>query len=267
MAGGGLPRGKRIMMKQVYRFAQIAFPCLVLLFYCVPDIDLSISRALWSIDQTFWGTKVTWMTLVHENLGKLLAVVVVAMFIGWGLTWLSVVPYTLKRHRKSLGFMLLAVIIGPGLVVNLLFKDQWGRARPVQIVEFGGERQFTPAWAMSHECKKNCSFVCGDTSLGFVLIAGAFISRRPRFWFITSLLVGGLLGFMRIAQGGHFLSDVIFSWYAVLFSVWLVARWLRPGQWHQVFKPSRIPVDDTTDTPLAPSNSKSSHNYYKDCSS
>jgi len=31
---------------------------------------------------------------------------------------------------------------------------------------------------------------------------------------------------MRSAQGGHFLSDVIFSFYIVYFSAWLLHRWL-----------------------------------------
>jgi lipid A 4'-phosphatase len=31
-------------------------------------------------------------------------------------------------------FLVLCLSVGPGLVVNVLLKDQWGRARPVQIV-------------------------------------------------------------------------------------------------------------------------------------
>src|SRR5579885_660865 len=41
--------------------------------------------------------------------------------------------------------LLLALAIGPGLIVNTLFKDHWGRARPSQITVFAGEKRFTPA--------------------------------------------------------------------------------------------------------------------------
>jgi hypothetical protein len=35
-------------------------------------------------------------------------------------------------------FILLSVILGPGLLVNLVFKDHWGRPRPRQVVALGG---------------------------------------------------------------------------------------------------------------------------------
>ncbi len=223
------------MMKQFYRSAQVAFPLLVVLFLAFPQIDLQVSASLWAPDSGFWGQHLAWMGLLHQHIGKLLALCVLVALVAWGLSWVKADPFKLKKHRKSLAFLLLAIILGPGLIVNVLLKDQWGRARPGQVTEFGGINQFTPAWVVSGECAKNCSFVCGDASLGFILIAGVFVSRRPRVWVIASVLLGGLVGYVRIAQGGHFLSDVIFSWYAVIFSVWLTARWLQPGCWDRVF--------------------------------
>ena len=223
------------MIRYVYRLAQIAFPLLVVLFLLFPQIDLAISQSLWSPQTGFWGAQQGWMELLHKHLGKVLALALLIILCALCLTWIKANPLNIKRHRKSLVFLLVAAVVGPGLVVNLLLKDQWGRARPAQVAEFGGERQFTSAWVISDACGKNCSFVCGDASVGFLLVAGVFVSRRPRLWLVASLLAGGVLGYMRIAQGGHFFSDVIFSWYAVIFSVWLVARWLRPGRWDKVF--------------------------------
>ena len=48
--------------------------------------------------------------------------------------------------------------------------------------------------------------VCGDASLGYALVAIAFVSRRPRFWFVGGFAVGTALGLMRMGQGGHFLT-------------------------------------------------------------
>ncbi len=120
----------------------------------------------------------------------------------WGLT------------RKKLTFVLMAVLLGPGLVVNVILKDNWGRARPVQVIEFGGKAQYTPPLVISKACNKNCSFVCGHASAGFMFVALAFLfKRREKEIFWASLFAGSLIGFVRIAQGGHFLSDVIFSFF------------------------------------------------------
>lgn len=76
------------------------------------------------------------------------------------------------------------------------------------------------------QCQRNCAFACGDASVGFFFLAPAFIlAKRRRAWLAVGLAAGGLLGLMRLAQGGHFLSDVIFSFYIVYFSAWLLHRW------------------------------------------
>jgi lipid A 4'-phosphatase len=121
-------------------------------------------------------------------------------------------------------FVLLSLAIGPGLIVNAGLKDHWGRARPSQIVEFGGTHLFTPALQPAHECARNCSFVAGDPSAGFFLLAFALLVplpwRRPAI--AGALGVGLLLGLSRIAQGGHFLSDVVFAGLIVGGVTWLL---------------------------------------------
>lgn len=135
-------------------------------------------------------------------------------------------PTWLAGRRKQAAYVLLVLVVGPGLLVNSLFKDNWGRARPDQVRQFDGPRQFTPAWLPSDQCHKNCSFVCGDASVGFVILSLGFVSRRPRRWLIAGIATGGMLGLMRIGQGGHFLSDVIFSFYVVYLAAWLLHRWM-----------------------------------------
>ena len=45
----------------------------------------------------------------------------------------------LASCRKNVIFILLFLALGPGLVVNLMLKDQLGRARPREVVDFGGD--------------------------------------------------------------------------------------------------------------------------------
>ena len=47
-----------------------------------------------------------------------------------------------RRIKMALYGFILGPIIGCGLLANLYFKDTWGRARPVNITEFGGNKIF-----------------------------------------------------------------------------------------------------------------------------
>ena len=93
---------------------------------------------------------------------------------------------------------------------NILLKDMWGRARPNDIIEFGGKDVFTPWYKFGDSCVSNCSFVSGDASVGFALIVFYFITKKNIFIYL-SILFGTSLGFIRIIAGGHFFSDVVFS--------------------------------------------------------
>ena len=41
---------------------------------------------------------------------------------------------------------IVSFIMGPGILVNSVFKDHWGRARPVTVEQFGGDLVFSPVW-------------------------------------------------------------------------------------------------------------------------
>ncbi|HEU0117163.1 MAG TPA: phosphatase PAP2 family protein, partial [Alphaproteobacteria bacterium] len=119
---------------------------------------------------------------------------------------------------KKWAFLFLALILGPCLIANVIFKDHWGRARPREIVEFGGTRHFSPALVPQEVVKKNESFISGDAAFGFYLPSFAYVvpmvsrkrnlSRRV-FW--SCMGVGSLFGLSRLAMGAHFLSDIIYA--------------------------------------------------------
>ena len=77
-------------------------------------------------------------------------------------------------------FVLAALALGPGLVVNAGFKDHWGRARPRDVTQFSGERTFTPALQPTDQCDRNCSFVAGHPSVAFWLAALGFAAASHR---------------------------------------------------------------------------------------
>jgi lipid A 4'-phosphatase len=126
------------------------------------------------------------------------------------------------KFRKEAVYLLLVLGLGPGLVVNQVFKEHWGRARPAAVREFGGDKTFTPAFAVSDQCRRNCSFVSGHAAQGFYFCALGFLARRRRLWFAAGLGMGGAVGLARMAQGKHFLSDIVFAFFFVYFSAKLL---------------------------------------------
>lgn len=123
-------------------------------------------------------------------------------------------------------FMLLCLAIGPGLVANLILKDQWGRARPGHVTEFGGKKNFTPPLIPVKECPRNCSFVSGEASSMYMpFFAAAAIVPQGAPLLVVGGVVGGLAaGAVRMAQGGHFLSDVIFAGVFMALTVLVLRR-------------------------------------------
>ena len=95
-------------------------------------------------------------------------------------------------------------------MLTLALKNLWGRSRPNDILDFGGTNNFTPWYQITDQCINNCSFVSGDSSVGFALIVFYFIIKKTIYLWIA-LIIGIFLGLIRIMEGEHFISDVVFS--------------------------------------------------------
>lgn len=140
---------------------------------------------------------------------------------------ISALPFSFARaYRISALFLVLNLGLGSGLIVHTS-KDFWGRPRPKQIQQFGGQQAFRPYYYPNffHQPEPSKSFPSGHASMGFYFFALIILGRhyRSRWLYYTgigvSLVLGGLLSLARIAQGGHFLSDVLMS--ALI--MWLVS--------------------------------------------
>jgi len=121
----------------------------------------------------------------------------------------------LRGLRLYALFVVAVFILGPGLVVNQVFKEHWGRPRPYEVTEFGGASAYLPP-LMKGPDNDGKSFPSGHSSVGFALVVFALIWLRRRPWlaaaaFGLALTVGGLFGLARMAVGDHFLSDVLWS--------------------------------------------------------
>ncbi len=184
-----------------------------LFFVYYPQLDLTIAAYFYK-DNHFILRETPWIYTLYYSVKWVLIFTL--------LSSLSLSLYNKFKKSKILNYGVyeffytsLVALIGAGLIVNFLFKEQFGRARPVHLMEFGGESIFTPAYVLSDQCLSNCSFSCGHASGAFVFIAFALL-YRSKVALSLAFIYGFLVGLARMAEGGHFFSDVIVSFFVML---------------------------------------------------
>ena len=139
-----------------------------------------------------------------------------------------------RRFFRPCLFLVLTLAIGSGLLVHLGLKEHWGRPRPKQIEEFGGEQKFRPYYSPNFQMDygPSKSFSCGHCSVGFyffsLMLLGIYLRSNKVFWIGLglSLFLGMGLSFARIAEGGHFLSDTLASALIMWLTAWILAYFL-----------------------------------------
>ncbi len=185
-------------------------------FLTNPGIDLLIQRLFYSQEAGF-------ILNFYPSVGYLRSLAIYAyalwyMTVVFGLvTSIFNIDWRVSNYfgfgLKQWLYLTITSIIGPLLIVNIILKNNWGRARPRQLLEFGGNQEFSPPLLLSDQCQTNCSFVSGEPSSMFMIfISLAFVLPAKRYLLIIVMIVMGTLsGIMRMGQGAHFLSDVIFA--------------------------------------------------------
>jgi lipid A 4'-phosphatase len=205
--------------------------------FWVPAISLLLSSAVIRIfDLDLWCASLFWDSLAGWKLdhawwvrflykfgplpalvaGGLGAAYCLRYFLGWGT----------PRNLRRAAFALILLLLGPELIVNLTLKNHFGRPRPRQVKDFGGEYRFEPIGEFSPG-EEGKSFPCGHAAAGFFWLGMAVYFRKesPKFAAMLSILgilYGMFIGLARMAQGGHWLSDVLWSAALVYFSALLI---------------------------------------------
>jgi lipid A 4'-phosphatase len=176
------------------------------------NADIAIEKRLYSPENGwFMGSSMPWSFLYHYgNIPAILLSATGLVTYVTGFFRKKLLPY-----RKIGLFLVMFMILGPGFVVNTVFKDHWGRPRPADIVNFGGKETFHQIWEKGQP-EEGKSFPSGHASVGFFMFSPFFFlrntSRRNAMLFLgLGICYGTLMGTGRMIQGGHFLSDVLWS--------------------------------------------------------
>lgn len=200
-------------------------------FGLFPKLDLLISRLIYTSSEGFFLKDLPAVQFGYHIVPVILSVTVGILFV------LLLKGEITKRPvcgitRKAFAFLILSLAIGPGLVVHEGFKNHWGRARPAQVYDFGGSHRYSPPLVPSDQCETNCSFVSGHASVGFYFMSFALLMRgkRKKEWMLYSIGLGSLLGLVRIVQGAHFLSDIVFCGFVVYFTAQILYNLFYPEE-------------------------------------
>lgn len=207
-----------------------------LLFGLYPQLDLAISQPFYSfIDpnkNTFSLRLRPDVMLVHLVTLRAGFLMVIPAVVAVAIKLLLPRRKMLISGRAAL-FLISTMVLGPGLLVNVVLKDHWGRPRPIDVTQFGGEQHFVAWWDPRGDCPDNCAFVSGDVSTAAWTVAPAALA--PPQW--RALAYGAAFAFtaamagMRMIAGGHFLTDSVFAGVFTFLIIWLVHglifRWPR----------------------------------------
>lgn len=145
--------------------------------------------------------------------------------------WLAYALWRPPRHPLDLAKPMLAAFsafLGPLLIVNWTLKEFWGRPRPFQTSEFGGEAAYLPPGSIGDACASNCSFVSGEAAAAFWLVwLVILVPARMRKTAMNVLLASAVFtAGLRVAFGRHYISDVMIGGMIGVASITLVAMWL-----------------------------------------
>src|SRR5580692_1549698 len=188
-----------------------------------PRLDLAISALFF--DPATKDFRVNALLWVQQS--RAAARVIIALIVAPSAVAL-LGKFLLPRRRMFMStraalFLTLTLIFGPGLITNSLLKEHWGRARPIDVTEFGGSSHFTAWWDPRGDCPNNCSFIAGEPAGAFWTLAPAALAppELRALAYGAALVFGVAVGVLRIAAGAHFFSDVVFAGVFMFLIVWL----------------------------------------------
>ena len=208
-------------------FSFIIFFFIVIVFAVGSSIDIYFSNIFYYGNGQFWLQNNDGLTIFFRKI--ILRLILVYTLILPILTMLFPLKQFYFNYRfkiKDIVFIWCANIFGLLIIINLFFKNIWGRARPVDIFQLGGKENFTPWHQISDACSTNCSFVSGDAAVGFSLIILYFLIKKE-IYFWLSLFFGFSIGMIRVLEGGHFISDIVIAGFIIFITYCLLLKFYK----------------------------------------
>jgi len=187
-----------------------------------PELDVKLAGVFFDAQRGgFWRGRDPLYLLARDASTWL--TVLVAAPAGFALAMKFARPCRpLLMPGRAVVLMLVTLALAPGALTFML-KEHWGRPRPGPVAEFGGIEHFRPWWDPRGDCETNCSFIAGEPTGAFWTMAAAAVA--PPQWralgYAAALAFGSAVGFLRIATGSHFFSDVVAAGVLTFLVIWV----------------------------------------------
>lgn len=192
-------------------------------FLYFSEVDLFVSHLFYK-DNSFFLNDTPLEKFFHSSIRP---IIILSLLIPLGIT---IYNYRTNKTlwgmtKRKLLYIFLVLALAPGLIVNLFLKEGCERPRPVQIKEFGSKKEFYPAFTITNQGKD--SFSSGHVAAAFSLVGLAMLAqRRRKLWIMIATTYGIGMMIARVAAGGHFLSDVITSFFIVTIANLILYKYL-----------------------------------------
>ncbi len=116
-----------------------------IVFAVYPELDLALSGVFYDAGSHRWRVLDSPTGRLRHVASWLIALVAAPAFIA------LLVKLVLPRRPmwlpgRAVVLMITTLVLGPGLLVNVVLKDNSGRPRPIYVTEFGGQSPFLPWW-------------------------------------------------------------------------------------------------------------------------
>lgn len=200
----------------------VTLSILLVISYFLNLLDSSIALLPYDYKtKLFYGETHLWCKFIYYSVPIIVAIMIVILLI-------TILFFDLLKNKINISFIskkqiiiiLISLIIGPGILVNNIFKDNWGRPRPYQVIR--DKELYRAFYQPNFGAKYDNSFPSGHASVGFFLGVPLLVFGRRKLAAIISIMAGSLIGLVRILQGGHFFSDVLFAGIIIWFSAWYI---------------------------------------------
>jgi len=181
--------------------------------FWITDLDLRVARAIAAWNEAAGRQQQDrWWWLVPYYVPTALVVgLILGGLYGIARGWRQPSSALLRPGL----YVLLVLGLGCGLLVNVVLKDQWGRPRPRQVVEFGGTMAYLPPWQLGVPGSGK-SFPSGHVAVPAACTCLWLLWRRrrptlARWCLVGSLALAAWVGVARMLAQGHWLSDVLWA--------------------------------------------------------
>ena len=152
-------------------------------FGLYPDLDLRIAGYFYSFEDAAhnkFAFRIYPAVLWARDIGLWIGTVLVIPAVISLVIKLILPRRKLLMSGRAIVFLMATMALAPGLLVNVVLKDHWGRSRPIDVTQFGGSEHFIAWWDPRGDCPANCAFVSGDVAGAFWTIAPAALA--PPQW-------------------------------------------------------------------------------------